>query len=419
MRRLGQFIRYCQRVFGLSHLAGGVKDGRPFPQVPMVGIWLSLVLGAVMRVPSFLQLEAETARACWQRWIGQSGKISDDVFDYATERMDLDNLRSHLVLANKTLKRNKAFEGNKIGGLLVASLDANEQFKSRSRCCPECLQREIKIKDSEGHEQTAIEYYHKQVYCQISGPHLSTILDLEPQRAGEEEGATALRLLTRIRESFGPRFFDVVVLDAWYAKGPVLNQITQWGWGLVVVLKRQEYHVWKESEALTRGTKPLQEFKHEQRQVQLWEVKDLDFSESTKAKVRVVRSHETFEEVQQIGGKRQRVAKEQNWRWVVNEVLSPYGAKIIWQIGHCRWKIENNAFNELTQAWHLEHCFHHHPVSVLALLLITVFAFTLFKAFAQLNGKMWRAGKATLQELRLQIYRALEVEPVVIFFSSA
>src|SRR5947207_9673596 len=39
----------------------------------------------------------------------------------------------------------------------IASLDANEQFKSRSRCCPECLQREIKIKDSAGHEQTAIE----------------------------------------------------------------------------------------------------------------------------------------------------------------------------------------------------------------------------------------------------------------------
>ena len=418
MTRLGQFIRYCQRVFDLSRLAGGLKDGRPYPEVPILSIWLSLVLGAVTRVPSFLQLEAETARACWQRWIRRSSKISDDVFDYATERMDLDNLRSHLVFANKTLKRNKAFEGNKIGGLLVASLDANEQFKSRCRCCPDCLQREIKIKDAAGNEQTVIEYYHKEVYCQISGRHLSSILDVEPQRAGEEEGATALRLLTRIRENYGPRFFDVVVLDAWYAKGPVINQISEWDWGLVVVLKREEYHIWKESEALTLGTKPTEEFKDQERRVQLWEVKDLDFSDSTKEKVRVVRSHETFAEIHQIGGKRQRMAKEQNWRWVVNEILSPYGCKTIWQIGHCRWKIENNAFNELTQAWHLEHCFHHHPVSILALLLITVFAFTLFKAFAQLNGKMWRSGKATLQELRLQIYRALEIEPVLIFFSS-
>jgi len=416
--RLGQFIGYCQRVFGLRQLAGGVKEGRPYPEVPMVGVWLSLVFGAVMRVPSFLQLEAETARSCWQRWIGRSSKISDDVFGYATERMDVENLRAHLVFANKTLKRNKAFEGNKIGGLLIASLDANEHFKSRSRCCADCLQRQIKIKDAQGHEQTAVEYYHKEVYCQISGGHLSSILDVEPQRAGEEEGATALRLLSRVRENYGPRFFDGVVLDAWYAKGPVINQISQWGWGLVVVLKREEYHVWKESEALTQGTKPSEEFKHLERRVQLWDVKDLDFSDSTKEKVRVVRSHESFEEVQQIGGQRQRVAKEQNWRWVVNEILGPYGAKTIWQIGHCRWKIENNAFNELTQGWHLEHCFHHHPISILAVLLITIFAFTLFKAFAQLNGKLWRAGKTTLQELRLQLYRALEVEAVPVFFSS-
>jgi hypothetical protein len=29
---------------------------------------------------------------------------------------------------------------------------------------------------------------------------------------------------------------------------------------------------------------------------------------------------------------------------VINEILSPYGCKTIWQIGHCRWKIENHAF---------------------------------------------------------------------------
>src|SRR4030095_7619822 len=185
----------------------------------------------------------------------------------------------------------QALEDNKMGGLLVASLDANEQSKSRCRSRSDRLQREIKIKDAEGHERTAIEYYHKQAYCQISGPHLSSILDVEPQRAGEEEAATALRLLTWVRENYGPRFFDGVVLDAWYAKGPVINQISDWGWGLVVVLKREEYHIWKESEALTRGIKPSQESKREERRVQLWEVKDLDFSESTKEKVRVVRSH--------------------------------------------------------------------------------------------------------------------------------
>ena len=74
---------------------------------------------------------------------------------------------------------------------------------------------------------------------------------------------------------------------------------------------------------------------------------------------------------------------------------------------HLRWKIENNAFCELTQGWHLTHCAHHQPVAVLTLLWIKIIAFTLFHAFAILHGKLFRLGKVTLQELRKRIYRSL------------
>lgn len=42
------------------------------------------------------------------------------------------------------------------------------------------------------------------MYAQISGPHLSTILDLEPMRPDEEEYAAALRLLLRMRKKYKP-----------------------------------------------------------------------------------------------------------------------------------------------------------------------------------------------------------------------
>jgi len=38
-------------------------------------------------------------------------------------------------------------------------------------------------------------------------------LDFEPMRQGEEECAAALRLLRRMRQNYGRRFFDVVVVD--------------------------------------------------------------------------------------------------------------------------------------------------------------------------------------------------------------
>ena len=113
-------------------------------------------------------------------------------------------------------------------------LNANEQFCSDHRCCEDCLTREITCKDANGREFKKTQYYHKQVYAQLSGPQLSVILDVEPMRQGEEECAAALRLLRRIRRQYGPRFFGVVVVDSWYAQGPFLRTVVnELGWPAV------------------------------------------------------------------------------------------------------------------------------------------------------------------------------------------
>ena len=62
---------------------------------------------------------------------------------------------------------------------LAVSLDANEQFCSDHRCCEDCLTREITCKDAQGNEVKKRQYYHKQVYAQLSAPRLSVILDWE------------------------------------------------------------------------------------------------------------------------------------------------------------------------------------------------------------------------------------------------
>jgi hypothetical protein len=93
--------------------------------------------------------------------------------------------------------------------------------------------------------------------------------------------------------------------------------------------------------------------------------------------------------------------------WVVAGDLDGYDGAVIRDLGHSRWKIENHAFGQLTQHWHLTHCSHHHPVAVVVLLWLKLLAFTLFQAFAILHGKLYRMGKVTFQELRKQIYRSL------------
>jgi hypothetical protein len=405
--RLRQFAAYVRKVFHLHRLAGRITDSRCDPAIPTAAIWFSLLFGAVCKTPSFLQLQSETRRKAWRNTVGYSKPISDDALAYATARMELEPLRATLATTNKLLKRNKAFVRNQISGLLALNLDANEHFKSRSRCCPQCLQRKIKVKNDQGQEEEVTEYYHKEVYAQLSGPHWNTLLDVEALRPGEEERAAALRLLGRLRRLYGVRFFDVVVVDAWYAKGPFLKAVTALGWAVVVVLKQEDYDVYQEAWALTQG-KPSQEFRQAGREIRLWEVRDLTFSKTYGRAVRVVRAEEKWSEFKVVGGKKKPLLKQSNWLWVATEQLDVYGCQTIWNLGHGRWRIENNAFNVLTKHWHLRHCAHHDPTSILACLLITFLAFNLFHAFVLLNGKLYQQGKITLQELRLQLYRAVE-----------
>jgi hypothetical protein len=415
MNRLRQFWHATDKLFDLPRRLRAVRDQRTDPEISAGVLTTSLFLGAVMRVPSFLQLEAETRRPGWQRLIRRSKAISDDAFGYGLEHARLEDLRAVLVAVNQTLKRNKALEAAKINGLLAVAVDGNEHFKSRARCCAECCQRQIKVSDDSGQLVEVTEYYHRHVYAQLNGPNLSTILDLEPIRPGEEEAAAALRLLGRIRRLYGPRFFDVITVDAWYATGPFIKAVQRLGWGVVSVLKQERYEIYQEATALTRKQEP-QRHEWKDRKIELWEAKNLPFTDEAIGLMRVVLAEERWQGRKRVGGKKLIQEKHNSWRWLASKELDGYSSQVIWQIGHRRWGIENHAFNELTQHYHLEHCPHHHPVAIIAWLLILVLAFNVFEWFSRLHGKLWRSGQTTLQEIACQLFLALacweELEPL-------
>jgi hypothetical protein len=244
---LRQFGAYVRKVFHLHRLAGRITDSCCDPTIPASAIWFSLIFGAVIKTPSFLQLQSETRRKAWQNTVGYAQPISDDALAYG---MHLEPLRTTLAITNKLLKRNKAFLRTQISGLLALNLDGQRTLQ-------------------------------------------------EP-----------LSLLTQ---------------------GP-----------------------------------PTRQFRQEEREVRLWEVRDLTFCKTYGRVVRVVRAQETWTRFKVVGGKRKPILKPSNWLWVVTEQLDGDGCRTIWNLGHGRWRIENNAFNVLTRHWPLRHCAHHDPTSILA-----------------------------------------------------
>ncbi len=338
--QLSRFVAYAEKHFQLPLLAGCFQDRRQDPAIPSRAVGLSLLLGEVVQVPSLLQLAEETKLPQWQRWVGYDEAISHDTLGYASNRMNPEQVRRAGRFINRKLKRGKALEASKMHGLLVVSLDANEQFCSDHRCCADCLSREVTCKDTAGQEVQKTQYYHKQVYAQLSGPRLSVILDFEPMRPGEEECATALRLLRRMRAQYGPRFFDVVVVDSWYTNGPFLKTVAEeLGWPVVAVLKQERYDIYQEALALTQG-KPTQVVergeKPHSRRVEIWDVPSLRLSDTYTEPVRVVRVRERWTERMQQGKAWKTVEKEQTWLWVVAGELDAYDGAAIRDFGHLR-----------------------------------------------------------------------------------
>ena len=247
------------------------------------------------------------------------------------------------------------------------------------------------------------------------------LLDLEPIGPGEAEAQAALRLLGRIRRVYGVRFFDAVTIDAWYVQGPFLKAVDKLGWMWQVVLKQERMEVFQEARALSQRQRPQREFHDEtrDRDVQLWEVKDLSFTDNYGPPVWVVHSCEKWTDKKVIGGEKISQPNSSDWWWMLCEKLKGYPLEMAYHAGHRRWGIENKAFNELTQYYHLEHCYHHEPVAMLAQMLILMLGFVLFSAYAVLHCQQVRLGQITMKALAHDLDLALEEDlPWDLWFAS-
>jgi hypothetical protein len=375
---LRQICQYGDKTYGVLHRLRHTGDGRPQPQIPVAPVVVSLFLGALLGLSSWLKVAKKSRKQTWQRLMKYGAGLNHEVFNYVSEFLSLDDLREHLYGVARRAKANKALDRYKLAGYHVVALDANELFASRSHCCEACCTRTVKVTEADGQTTEVVEYYHRAVFAHLVGSDL--LLDVELIRPGEEECGAALRLLGRLRRCLGVRFFDVVSVDAWYTKTPFLRAVQKLGWEVVAVLKQSEYEAYKEADAL-RPAQAQTVFRDKARQIELREVTDVPLTQQPQPTVRVVLAEECWEERQRRGKVWQRVTKRSHWRWVATAGLAHVPLKAIWQMGHGRWGIENHAFNLLTRDYHLRHCFHHHPVAIVASLLIRLLAVNVTRLF--------------------------------------
>jgi hypothetical protein len=361
-----------------------VSDQRRLPRIPTCVVVKSALAMFWARLGSLHALESVREAQFWNSWLGQP-LASDDTVGRVYSLLEVEALRSGLHHLYTRLKRNKALPG--LGGLAVAVIDGHESHASYRRHCAGCLERTIHSERGD-----RLQYYHRQVVLMLLSEGgagqtaLRLLLDLESQRAGEDEVAAALRLLERVLGRY-PRAFDLVLADGLYAQAPFFNFLLRHHKHALVVLKDPRRDLYQDAFGLFQLT-PSQPGQYRCRDCQWQDLEDLRSWPQVHGPVRLVRSQERYTQRAQLT--RQPVVLTTEWIWVTTLAPIQASTALVVRLGHQRWDIENYGFNEIVTDWNCDHVYRHHPNAIVAFLLTAFLAYNLFHAFLRLNLKPQR-----------------------------
>jgi hypothetical protein len=355
-----------------------VSDQRSLPRIST-----SLVVKAVLaiywsRLGSLNAVGMTRSAKFWKSWL-DGPLCSTDSLGRIVARVDAATLRQGIHHVYDRLKRNKALPD--LHGRAVAVLDGHETSASYRRCCDGCLKRST--------ASGQIQFYHRNVTLMLlcgsppGRPAVRLLLDLEPQRVGEGEVATALRLLERVLAAY-PRAFDVLLADALYAVEPFLNFLLAHGKDALVVLKDERRNAYQDAAGLWAQQRP-QLGSYASRSCRWWDIPELLSWPEVKGAIRVVRSEESWTVKPQLT--KEVTSQTTNWVWMTTLSVAQARTEQIVRLAHLRWDIENHGFNELVNGWHADHLYRHQPQAIECFLLLAFLAYNIFHAFFALNLK--------------------------------
>jgi hypothetical protein len=389
-------VAYGRKVYGLGELLGRVSDARRKPTVPVRPLAAAAFYTGLLRIRSFNALEPKLCEKPFLRLVGTRADslCCVDTLSRALRVMDLDTLRAISVAILAKAERNKVFREGWHGALRYFALDGWEPHSSRSRHCPECLERKLRVRGASGEINEVVEYYHRYVVAMMIGERFDLPLDIEPllpsdlrpavvkgknkdriTRPAEDEGelTTACRLLKRVSQTFP--WLDVVVADALYANGPFLETVKKLELGAVIVARketdeplREALHIWTQQQPC----KVVEDAPARER-IELWDCPELETLKTYPGKIRVVKGR--------VSRLQQPLRPPSTWCMLVTGEATRLAPEKVLKVARARWHIENTGFHQWTTRWRFGHVFVHDAGGMRALYWLFFAAFNLLTLF--------------------------------------
>jgi len=246
-----------------------------------------------------------------------------------------------------------------------------------------------------------VEYYHRGVVFYLVGFRTAMPLDVEMLQPGEGELTAAQRLLPRVVKSYG-RLFQVVLADALYFNAPFFNLCLSLGKDVITVLKDEDRALFQDAQGVFSLTAP-QVWQEPNQTIRAWDAEGFTSAEGIKVPLRVLRTQELITRRHRRGRGWIQEQQIHHWEWVTTLPAARLSSRLLWQIGHGRWEIENDLFHTLATHWSLNHCFRHEPTAIVNFILTLFIAFVLLQSFYRGNLKPQRRVHLTLIGLAAEL----------------
>ena len=154
------------------------------------------------------------------------------------------------------------------------------------------------------------------------------------------------RLIERLKKRHG-HFADVIVADALYLNAPFINTLKENGLEGVIRLKDERRMIFQDAERLFKQDEGKKaSFWKGKKKIEVWDLSGFKM-EGCPYKLRVVRYHEQWKE----NGK-----ETERFMWLVT-TLEAADYRVLWEMMHRRWDIEENGFHQLKTYYHAKHCY--------------------------------------------------------------
>jgi hypothetical protein len=339
-----KLVKYMKNVYHIERGLNKLSDGRVNPTYSTGQVILPVLLGFLLRINSFNELNFMIKNHEFSKLVSRGTKVAQvDTIRDTLKVIDLNGLKQinqHIV---KTAVENKTFENGTIDGYTVVAIDGTKFFGSNKKNCPECL------KNNKGEKTHS---FHSGAVMSTVGLGPKLVIGFEMYKPGQDSASkdegelnVAKRLISSVVKSH-KKFVDVVVYDALACNSIWINHCKNLGIDVIVRAKNNN------NKSLRLAKKKVNKLEA----VDVWE------DEKGFEKVEVYESTFTMDSVEQplcfVKFAMKHKDKMRTQIMIVTTCMD-MTLKTLFKIIRARWDIENSIFNNLKSECGLEHCFVH------------------------------------------------------------